>query len=237
LLWERSQVPFSREILGDYTGLADRKLNKHLTRLVDRGVLGVDADGGEIRWTVRGAAREPGGPETLDRFVRIQTLRAEARAKVARDAGNRRRRGAGKPELDAASPPPEPEPGASDDESGGRSMVRAGAGLAKGALGLVASAAAPLDGRKAKGRKSLALSAGLSLLGPLGWLYAGSFREAVPASLLYLGLAAIIPNALLWPILWFALPVSALAGLVYAWQHNSNGQRTPLFLGGGDKDD
>lgn len=219
-------MPFTREILAEYSGLGDRKLDKHLTALVDRGVLGVDAGGGEIRWTVRGELREPGGPETIERFVRVQTLRAEARAKVARQAGRKADR----------EPEPEPEPARDDgrdDGGGGRSvagaMIRAGVGAARTSLGLVAAAAAPLDGRQAKKPKSLAVSTGLSLLGPLGWLYAGSFREAVPASLLYVALAAIIPNALLWPILWFALPVSALTGLAYAWQHNRKGQRTPLF--------
>lgn len=225
VLWERSQVPLTREILGEYTDLPERKLGKYLTRLVDRGVLGVEADGGEVRWVVRGKARLAGGPETLERFVRIQTIRAEARAKViARREGR----------LEGREPEPEPDDDRDDgDDEGGSpagAIIRASARAAKGALGLVATAAAPLDSREAKGRKSLALSAGLSLLGPLGWLYAGSFREAIPASLLYLGLAAIIPNALLWPILWFALPVSALTGLAYAWLHNSKGRRTSLFL-------
>ena len=208
-------MPLSREVLSRYTGLSARKLDKHLTRLVDRGVLGVEADGGEMRWTVRGKPRAPGGPETLERFERIESARAEARARA---------RGAEPVEDDG-------------DDGGGRSMIRASAGLAKGAIGLVSKAGAPLDSRKSKGEKSLLLSAGLSLFGPLGWLYAGSFREAIPASLLYLGLAAIIPSALLWPILWFVLPISSIAGLVYAWSHNRNGQRTPLFLGSGDDED
>lgn len=235
MLWERSEVPFNREILGRYTGLGDRQLGKYLDRLVADGTLGVDAEAGEMRWTVRGKARLAGGPETLERFERIQKLRAEARAKVSREAENRRRLRAGLEQL--SDPADEPEDGDRDDEDddeddgGGRSMIRVGAGVAKGALGLIASAAAPLDSRRAKGDKSLALSAGLSLLGPIGWLYAGSFREAVPATLLYLGLAALLPSALLWPILWIALPASAIAGAAYAFQHNRKGQRTPLFLG------
>lgn len=238
-------MPFDRDNLAEFTGLPDRKLDKYLTKLVDKGVLGVEADGGEINWTVRGSMREAGGPETLERFARIQKLRAEAKAKVARQVENRRRRRAGIGELPATDEPeperdktPEPEPAEdSEVERENRSLIRAGAGVAKGALGLIAKAAAPLDSRKAKKPKSLAMSAGLSLLGPLGWLYAGSLREAVPASLLYIALAAIIPNALLWPVLWFALPVSALVGLAYGWQHNSKGQRTPLFLGKGEDKD
>lgn len=209
-------MPFSREVLSEYTGLGQRKLDKHLTRLVKRGVLGVEAAGGAVRWTVRGKSRPADGAQTLERFERQLKKRAEGRAKVALAV----------PDDEGAS-----------SGGGGRSIIRAGAGVAKGALGLVAAAAAPLDARKSKGDKSLLLSAGLSVLGPLGWLYAGSFREAVPATLVYLALAWIIPNPILWPLLWFILPVSALTGLVYAWQHNRHGQRTALFLGGGDGDD
>jgi hypothetical protein len=75
-----------------------------------------------------------------------------------------------------------------------------------------------------------------TLLGPLGWLYAGSFREAAPASALWLAFAAIaakLPTLLLFPVLMIALPLSGLAGLLYAVQYNRNGgKRQRLF---GDK--
>jgi len=74
------------------------------------------------------------------------------------------------------------------------------------------------------------------LLGPLGWLYAGSLREAVPASAAWLAFAAVaskmIPVFLLFPVLLVALPLSGIAGLLYAVQYNKTGTRQRLF---GDK--
>ena len=72
------------------------------------------------------------------------------------------------------------------------------------------------------------------LLGPLGWLYAGSLREAVPASVAWLLAAAIlsklfIPMFLLLPVLMVALPLSGIAGAVYAMQYNRTGKRQRLF--------
>jgi hypothetical protein len=70
-------------------------------------------------------------------------------------------------------------------------------------------------------------------LGPLGWLYAGSLREAVPASAAWLLLAAIaskiLPAVLLMPVLMVALPLSGIAGVVYALQYNRTGKRQRLF--------
>jgi hypothetical protein len=89
--------------------------------------------------------------------------------------------------------------------------------------------------------KSMLISGGVSLLfGPLGWLYAGSWREAVPASaawILLAGLASkILPMFLLMPVLLVVMPVSAIAGFVYAWQYNKSGERTRLFDKDKDKD-
>ncbi|MBS1120889.1 MAG: uncharacterized protein H6Q90_3117 [Deltaproteobacteria bacterium] len=71
------------------------------------------------------------------------------------------------------------------------------------------------------------------LLGPLGWMYAGSFREAVPASAAWLAFAAIaskiIPMFLLMPVLMVALPLSGIAGALYAVQYNRKGSRQRLF--------
>jgi hypothetical protein len=71
------------------------------------------------------------------------------------------------------------------------------------------------------------------LLGPLGWLYAGSLREAIPASAAWLAFGAlaskIIPMFLLMPVLMVALPLSGIAGVVYALQYNRKGGRQRLF--------
>ena len=74
-------------------------------------------------------------------------------------------------------------------------------------------------------------------LGPIGWLYAGSLREAVPAGtawLLIMILLSKLPlGILVWPLLMVALPLSGLAGVLYALSYNRHGSRQRLF---GDKD-
>ena len=91
--------------------------------------------------------------------------------------------------------------------------------------------------KPAKGQKSWITSGIASVaLGPLGWLYAGSLREAIPASAAWLLLAAlaskILPMVLMMPVLLVALPLSGIAGVVYALQYNRHGGRQRLF---GDK--
>lgn len=89
---------------------------------------------------------------------------------------------------------------------------------------------------KAGDKSWLKSTAASVLLGPVGWLYAGSMREAVPASAAYIAFAVlaakIIPAMLLWPIMLVGLPLSGLAGLTYALQYNRTGKRQRLF---GDK--
>jgi hypothetical protein len=83
------------------------------------------------------------------------------------------------------------------------------------------------------GEKSWMKSAVASgLLGPIGWLYAGSFREAIPASAAWLAFAAIaskLPTFLLMPVFFVALPLSAIAGIMYAMRYNRTGSRQRLF--------
>lgn len=117
-----------------------------------------------------------------------------------------------------------------DDPSGVGSALE----LAKRAHGVKQELTrAPKDGDKSWVKSALAST----LLGPVGWLYAGSFREAVPAAAAYLAFGALamkfIPFFLLFPVMMVALPLSGLAGLLYAVQYNRAGGRTRLF---GDKD-
>jgi hypothetical protein len=90
--------------------------------------------------------------------------------------------------------------------------------------------------KPSKGEKSWVKSAIASTaLGPIGWLYAGSLREAVPAATAWVGLMFLIkflPTLLLMPALMVILPLSGLAGVLYAVQYNRNGGRQRLF---GDK--
>jgi hypothetical protein len=95
-----------------------------------------------------------------------------------------------------------------------------------------------LQRKPGKGEKSWIASGIASFaLGPVGWLYAGSLREAVPATAGWLVLAAIaskiLPVFLMWPALMVIMPLSAIAGVVYALQYNRTGRRQRLF----DRDD
>jgi hypothetical protein len=87
-----------------------------------------------------------------------------------------------------------------------------------------------------KGEKSWIKSGVLSFTGPFGWLYAGSFREAIPATAGWVALLALaskfLPLVLMMPVFMVVLPLSAIAGVVYALQYNRNGSRQRLF----DKD-
>ncbi len=92
------------------------------------------------------------------------------------------------------------------------------------------------------GEKSWLISGALSFFfGPLGWLYAGAWRETIPAAGLYLIVASIVakivPMFLLMPVLMVVLPISGVAGVVYAIGHNRHNQRIRLFGDEGDKSD
>jgi hypothetical protein len=84
-----------------------------------------------------------------------------------------------------------------------------------------------------KGEKSWIKSGVASLaLGPIGWLYAGSLREAAPAALAWVALLALASKIfLLLPVLMVFSPLSAIAGVVYALQYNRAGKRQRLFTG------
>lgn len=104
-----------------------------------------------------------------------------------------------------------------------------------GALALAKKANDVKNELQKKGEKSW-IKSGLAsmLLGPLGWLYAGSLREAVPASVAYLAFAALLSKLpfIMWPVMMVALPLSGIAGVVYALQYNKTGARQRLW---GDK--
>jgi hypothetical protein len=109
----------------------------------------------------------------------------------------------------------------------------------RGALELAGKANRVKNELAKKGAKSWVKSGIASVaLGPLGWLYAGSLREAVPASAIWLVVATLLskiglPAFLLMPALLIALPLSGIAGVVYALQFNKTGKRQRLF--GDDK--
>jgi hypothetical protein len=206
-LWMTTRIPLTRAHVQYHTGVARRQLNKWLDEMVTDSVLECDVDDdGEMVWRVPGAARPIDGPKSFAELEKLGRIREEARRKLREGRGG-----------------------------GGRGRSRArdeaddtlGLGLA---LARRASSSVERSGGDGEKRKSLLLSAGLSFFGPLGWLYAGSLREALPAAAIALIVAAIVPTFLLMPVLWLVMPLSALTGLVYAWQYNRHGHRTPLFL-------
>jgi hypothetical protein len=92
---------------------------------------------------------------------------------------------------------------------------------------------APGKGEKSWIRSGVASAA----LGPIGWLYAGSLREAVPAAVGWVALLALASKIfLLMPVLMVFLPLSAVAGVVYALQYNRAGKRQRLFTDEPTKD-
>jgi hypothetical protein len=203
-LWMTTRIPLTRAHVQYHTGLARRQLNKWLDEMVTEGALECDVDDdGEMLWKVPGAARPIDGPRTFAELEKVGRIREEARRKLREGRSGRGR------------------PRARDDADA------LGLGLA-----LARRASSSLERPEGAGenRKSLLLSAGLSFLGPLGWLYAGSLREAIPAAAIALLIAAVVPTFLLMPVLWLVMPLSALTGLVYAWQYNRHGHRTPIFL-------
>ena len=133
----------------------------------------------------------------------------------------RRRRGA---ELD------DPETGADDRRRRADPLEDLG-----GALELASKAnrvKQELARKPRKGEKNWMISGGASLLGPIGWLYAGSLREAVPATAAWLLLASFVWKVLpfLWmPLLMVVMPLSGIAGVVYALSYNRAGKRQRLF--------
>lgn len=130
-------------------------------------------------------------------------------------------------ELLAKKRAPAPEPDDDDDDDRGLGGALELANRANKVRG-------ELVKKPGKGEKSWVKSGIASMaLGPIGWLYAGSLREAVPASAVWLALALtlgkILPTILLMPVLFVVLPLSGIAGVVYALQYNRKGGRQRLF--------
>lgn len=130
----------------------------------------------------------------------------------------------------ARRPALEVDDAAADDDDGDASNLGSALALAKKAQGVKDE----ITRAPKAGEKSL-VKAGLAsfLLGPLGWLYAGSWREAIPASAVWLliGAAAakIIPVFMLMPIMMVVFPTSAIIGMMYASRFNKTGKRQRMF--------
>ncbi len=235
-LWMTTRIPMTRAALQYHSGAPRRKLSRWLDELVADGVVELDSNAdGELVYTVPGAERPPGAPATFAEAHKLSALTAETRG-----ADKTSRRGA-KREGGRARRSKEAESNTSAGSDFEKHKQQALARLQdtfgrQNALQVAGAARRELEGKRPPGDKSLLLSTGLSLfLGPLGWLYAGAWREAIPASAAYLVILALIPTFLLLPILPFAMGISGVAGLVYGWQHNKAGERTPIL--GSERDE
>jgi hypothetical protein len=209
-LWVTTRIPLSRAHLQYHTGVGRQRIDRWLDELTGEGVLECDvSEDGEMLWRIPGAARSRTGPQS---FAELERGGGAAPRRPGRSAGRVRPRA---------------------DEDAAEEAV---ASLSRAALTLAKKGSGPPARGKGKGaereQKSLAVSAGLSFLGPVGWLYAGSLREAAIGTALAVLVWKLAPSFLLMPILWLALPLSAIIGVLYAWQYNRRGERTPLFLDG-----
>jgi hypothetical protein len=97
--------------------------------------------------------------------------------------------------------------------------------------------AALLTTPRGPGDKSVIVSGAASFfLGPIGWLYAAPFREALPAMVVFwllTGILRYIPFG--WTLTGPLMILSAVLGVLYAWRYNQTGERTPLLLGDDDE--
>jgi hypothetical protein len=199
-LWMTTRIPLTRAHVQYHTGLPRKQLNKWLDEMVGEGVLECDVDDDGEMLW-----NVPGAARPIDgprTFAELEKV-----GRIREEAKKKLR------------------------ESRSRSRQRDGDDALSLGLALARRGSSSLDRQESDHhRKSLLLSAGLSFFGPLGWLYAGSLKEAIPAAAIALLVAAIVPSFLLMPVLWLVMPLSALTGLVYAWQYNRHGHRSPIFL-------
>jgi hypothetical protein len=236
-LWMKSRVPLTQANLQYFAGVPRRELNQWIDKLLGAGVLDIEDDGSddEIEYSVPGAQRSLDGPATCEEYERKRKLVDEAKERIlARRAGKPMPEPSSEPTDyagDSESSDDEDEEDEEDDGPGVAGIVGKAALMASGkALVALDKPLALLDKPRGKGEKSLPLSAGLSLLGPIGWLYAGSFREAIPATAAAVAAYYILPSFIVAPFLLVGALASGAVGLTYAWQFNRKKGRTPLFL-------
>lgn len=247
-LWTKSQVPLTEANLRHLTDVPERTLGKWIDALVKERVLSAPQAGeAPSVYKVPGRQRSAGGLDSYEEFARKRVLVEEAKKRIlAKRAGKDYVPDPKHEDIDQEErstqlvkrhPTRDDLEELEEDEDDGPSVVSRVGRVAMFASGkaLVAldKPLSMLDKPMAKGNKSLLASTGLSLFGPLGWLYAGSFREAVPASLAFVAVASVlgyIPSFLIAPFTMMGMAASSLVGLTYAWRFNRNKGRTPLLL-------
>ncbi|MCG8423196.1 MAG: hypothetical protein MJE77_35285 [Proteobacteria bacterium] len=228
-LWVTTQISLTPANIQYHSGLPRRKLKKWLDELVMDGTLELGSDdAGELVFTVPGADRPASGVRNFAERDRLAALKNSVRAESAKKAAKRRERELA--ELRARE-----QAAQEASRSSALEHLDNKRDAKKTALDIALSARRELEKPPGEQEKSLLVSGALSLaLGPLGWLYAGSFREAIPAAVAFVVLWQVLPIFILFPILGIAMPLSGVAGLVYAWQHNKTGKRGRLLTKGDD---
>lgn len=160
----------------------------------------------------------------------VRARREEASAKVrAQHAADQAQRDALRERQAALVTRKKPRERAADDDDVDQSDL-AGALELAGKANRVKN---ELARKPKKGEKSWVKSGVASLaLGPIGWLYAGSMREAIPATAMWIVVASLVWKVLpflMMPLMLVTLPLSGIAGVVYALQYNRKGSRQRLF--------
>ncbi len=238
-VWVKSRVPLTTANLQYFSGVSRRELGRWIDKLLKNGVIEVDEDADEdaVEYYVPGAQRSLSGPTGCEEYEEKRKLIDEAKARIlARRAGKDPESAVDSSDEDEreSADEDEDEEDEDGDERGMASIVGRAAMMASGKALVALDKPLELLDRpsRGKGDKSLAASAALSLLGPIGWLYAGSFREAIPATVAAVAVYTILPSFILAPFMLVGALASSAVGLTYAWQFNRKKGRTPLFLRG-----
>jgi len=251
-LWMKSRIPLTTANLQYFAGVSRQTVNSWIDESLEQGLLDIDlGEYEDVTYVVRGAERSPDGPTTCEEYERKRALVQEAKERIlARRNGVPRKEptNAGRKVKKAKTRKAATEANDAEDQENSEkddgTLARDIAGV-MGKAALIASTTAlvtldkplaMLDAPRSEGEKSLLASAGLSLLGPVGWLYAGSFREAVPATLAQVAILTVVPSFLLAPFLVLGALASSAVGLGYAWKFNRKKGRSPLFLTSKKKD-
>ncbi len=244
-------------ILIDDEAEADAKAQRRAEAVARLKAARAGKASGDVALAVVPAAT-PADPRAAARAAAIARLKA-ARAAKSAAAAPARTAEEDDAELEALlarrDPPPKPKPAAVakpapaakakpapkakakpapvDDELDDEPRRGAGLGDALALAGKAAAVKDELARPTGAGEKSWLASGLLSLLlGPLGWLYAGAWREAIPASAGWLGVAALfsmLPMFMMMPVMMVAMPVSAIVGVVYAAKFNRTGKRQRIL--------
>lgn len=203
-MWSSTLVPLTRTNLLYYTSVSIKQADKFLDEMITEGLLEFDNDhAGELVYTVRGANRPHTGPTT---FIRCNACKA-----VTFSGKQCTRCGAN---LQAT-----PLLSTALNAWGAQTALAAAKPFASGLV------------QSARGPKSLVAGAALGLLGPFGWMYAGAWKETIPASLVCAILFGFLITTVSILSLGFILfPLSMVVGLLYTLAYNRSGKRQPLLL-------